>query len=284
MALDVAGPGGAVLLLNNGVKLPLIGMGTYPLNGLRLAWLVRRATAMGYRGFDTASAYGNERWLGRGLRLSLKKREDYFVTSKLSNTEQRAGDVRRACTDSLARLGLKSLDLYLMHWPNPDTFRSCWRQMEQLYREGLVRAIGVCNFHAHHLQQLLEVASVIPAVNQVELHPLLSQTSLVAFCRQHDIQVQAYSPFARMHGKLLGSAILGEIAARCGKTVPQVILRWHCQHQLCAVPKSANSTRLKQNLAVSGFTLTEQEMQHIDGLNINFRVRHDPDHCDFTRL
>jgi diketogulonate reductase-like aldo/keto reductase len=272
------------LILDNGVEMPWIGMGTYPLNGLKLALLVRKAVQLGYRSFDSASAYGNETWLGRGLRFCGVERTQLFVTTKLSNGEQRVGNVKQALHNSLKRLGFKYADLYLMHWPNPDTYVNCWKEMEQLYRDGLVRAIGVCNFHAHHLVRLLESASIVPSVNQVELHPLLSQAKLVAFCREKGIRIQAYSPLARLHAKLIGNKEIVSIAGQHHKTVSQIILRWNYQHQVAPVPKSGSPLRLRENISIGDFALSEMDMNTLDRLNINFRVRHDPDTCDFTKL
>jgi methylglyoxal/glyoxal reductase len=272
------------ITLNNGVEMPWVGMGTWPLNGLKLALLVRKAVRLGYRSFDLASAYGNEKWLGRGVKICSQRRADLFITTKLSNAEQRRGDVRTACQNSLSRLGLKYLDLYLMHWPVPGLYTSSWKQMEALYREGLVTAIGVCNFHQHHLSELLQVADVIPAVNQIELHPLLSQSHLVTFCKEIGIQVAAYSPVARMHDRLIKNELLMSIAARHGKTVPQIILRWDFQNGIISVPKSARPVRLKENINIFDFALSDEEMQSIDFLNADLRVRHDPDNCDFDKL
>ena len=270
--------------LNNCVEMPWIGMGTYPLNGWRFALLLWKAVRMGYRSFDLASAYGNELWFGRGMRFCGKRRSELFVTTKLSNREQRQGDVETALHNSLARLGTKYLDLYLMHWPVPDLYLSSWKQMESLYKAGLVRAIGVCNFHQHHLRALLDVAEVVPAVNQVELHPLLSQSNLVRVCREAGIQVEAYSPFAQMHDRLIGNETLVAIAGRHQRTVPQVILRWDFQKGIVPVPRSSNPARLKENIGIVDFTLSDDEMQAIDSLNADFRVRYDPDNCDFSKL
>jgi len=153
-----------------------------------------------------------------------------------------------------------------------------------LYREGLVRAIGVCNFHEHHLKKLLENADVMPAVNQVELHPLLSQGNLVAFCKERGIQIEAYSPVARMHDKLIKNEILVSIANQHKRTVPQVILRWDFQHGIVSIPKSSHPARLKENIGIFDFNLSDEEMKLIDLLNIDFRVRYDPDNCDFSKL
>lgn len=270
--------------LNNGIEMPVIGLGTWPLNGWELMFVVRGAIRLGYRSFDTASAYGNEAWLGRGIRFFGRHREDLFITTKLSNAEQRSGDIRGAFQNSLKKIGLSYVDLYLMHWPNPDTYFKSWKQMELLYKEGLTRAIGVCNFHQHHLQSLLEIADVIPALNQVELHPLLSQANLVFFCKEISIRVEAYSPFARMHEKLIKNEMIVAIAKKYKKTVPQIILRWDYQHGIVSVPKSKNQKRLKENLSIFDFSLSESDMALIDAMNMDFRIRHNPDRCDFSKL
>jgi len=270
--------------LNNGIEMPMIGLGTFPMNGLKLAIIVRKAVKMGYNSFDTSPAYGNEKWLGRGIRLCGKSRAALFITTKLSNSGQRSGDIRSALQNSMSRLGIKYLDLYLMHWPNPETYLKSWKQMETLYKEGLVRAIGVCNFHEHHLESLLEIADVAPVINQVELHPLLSQANLVEFCKNSGTQITAYSPLARMNDKLIRNKVLIGIAKKYEKTVPQIVLRWDYQHQIISIPKSSNAVRLKQNISIFDFNLLEEEMDLINQLNIDFRVRYNPDNCDFSKL
>jgi len=272
------------ITLNNGVQMPMIGMGTFSINGLKLVLLVRKAVKMGYSSFDTASAYGNEKWLGRGIRFSGKSRAKLFITTKLSNRDQRSGNIRTAFQNSLLRLGMKYLDLYLMHWPNPETYLTSWKQIETLYKERLIRAIGVCNFHISHLESLLEIADVVPAVNQIELHPLLSQTNLVKFCIKYGIKITAYSPLARMNDKLINNEVLIDIAKKYKKTVPQIILRWDYQRQIISIPKSSNPVRLKQNISIFDFSLLEDEINLINKVNINFRIRHNPDNCDFSKL
>jgi diketogulonate reductase-like aldo/keto reductase len=259
-------------------------MGTFPLKGFKFARLVLKAASLGYRSFDLAPAYGNEQWFGRAMFFCRNRRHDLFITTKLSNTAQRSGDVRTAFQHSLKKLGIKYLDLYLMHWPVPDLYLSSWKQMEVLYKEGMIRAIGVCNFHEHHLIRLLDSADVIPAINQIELHPLLSQKELVSFCRAQGIAVEAYSPVARMHDKLLSNETLKSIAVRHQKTVPQVIFRWNLQNGIVVIPKSSSPVRLRENISVFDFSLSDKEMESIDLLNIDFRVRFDPDNCDFSQL
>lgn len=270
--------------LNNDVEMPVLGMGTFPLNGFSFARLIRKAVKLGYSSFDLAKAYGNEKWFGRGLKFCGKKRKECFITSKLSNSCQRKKDVRTAFQKSLKRLGLDYLDMYLIHWPVPNLYVSSWKEMEALYKEGLVRAIGVCNFHEHHLRNLLDNADILPVVNQVELHPLLSQQSLTSFCRRNGIQIEAYSPLARMHEKLIKDQVLVSIAKQYSKTIPQIILRWNLQRGIVAIPKTSDPIRMKENISIFDFVLSEKEMGEIDLLNADFRVRHDPDNCDFNKL
>ena len=270
--------------LNNGVEMPVVGLGTFLMNKLPLVKTIRTASKMGYTSFDTSSAYQNESSVGWGLKFSGMKREEIFVTTKISNTQQYQSDARTALKLSLKNLKLSYVDLYLIHWPVPEKFQQTWLEMEQLYAEGLAKAIGVCNFHQHHIERLMEVASVTPAVNQVELHPLLSQEELAEFCRGLGIQIEAYSPVARMDEKLVKNPVLMEIARSHKKTVVQVILRWDYQHGIISIPKSSNPERLMQNIDIFDFSLTEQEMQRINSLNENYRVRYDPDNCDFKRL
>lgn len=272
--------------LNNGFEFPIIGLGTFPMKRFELFRAVYYSLRSGYSSFDTSPAYGNEALLGYSLRIlkhfGLGRR--VFITTKLSNTDQRQGDVRRALINSMRRLQVSSVDLYLMHWPVPETYLTSWKQMESLYKEGLVKAIGVCNFHEHHLERLLEIASVIPAVNQVELHPLLSQGKLQLFCKAKGIAMQAYSPVARMNPKLVNNEVLLRISREHHKTVPQIIIRWDIQHGIITIPKSANGLRIHQNINIFDFELTEDEMQEIDALNENFRVRHNPDTADLSKL
>jgi diketogulonate reductase-like aldo/keto reductase len=274
-------------VLSNGHRIPLIGLGTYPTKGFLLTRTALRAYKLGYRNFDTSAAYNdNENWLGYALRYLrwTGRGRQLHVTTKLSNRAQRTGNVRGALEQSQRLLGNKPIDLYLMHWPNPDTYLDSWRQMESLYKEGAVRAIGVCNCHIHHLQKILEIATVTPLVNQLELHPLLSQVEIRDFCKAHGIAVQAYTPLARMHPKLIENPILVELATRYNKTVPQIVLRWDIQHGIITIPKSANPRRLQENISLFDFSLSEPDMHAIDSINENFRVRFDPDTCDYTKL
>jgi len=270
--------------LKNGVSMPLLGMGTFSINKWALSSLIRNATKLGVRSIDTASAYHNEAWTGLGLKLSPVKRRDLFVTTKLSNGQQRNGDVEKALKLSLLKLGTRYVDLYLMHWPQTGTYLECWKQMEALYEKGYARAIGVCNFHQHHFDELFKIADVKPMVNQVELHPLLTQKELIRYCRGHEIQVEAYSPLARMHDDLINNKVLVDLAYRYRKSVVQIVLRWNYQNRVPVIPKSNQIERIAENLSIINFDLQDTEMLEIDGINKNMRVRHDPDNCDFSKL
>lgn len=270
--------------LNNGLKIPAVGLGTYPMNGFTLIKTLIMATRFGYTSFDTSEAYKNEKAVGHAIKICGKKRKDIIITTKLSNTQQRSGDIKGAVENSLELLQTKYIDLYLMHWPNPDTYLNSWKQMEKAYKRGVVRAIGVCNFHQHHLQKLLNIADVMPTVNQVEIHPLLSQKPLIEFCENNTIKMEAYSPLARMEKNLINNDGLIKIAEKYNKSVAQVILRWDFQLNTITIPKTQNIQRLKENIDIFDFRLNRNEMESINSLNCGLRVRYDPDNCDFRKL
>lgn len=272
--------------LNNGVEVPQIGLGTYSNEGWGMTMSVFQAYRKGYHLFDTSTAYHNEAAMGRAYKLLtlLGKRRNFIVSTKLTNTAQRTRDVFQAFEESRRMLQVKTVDLYLMHWPNPGTYLDCWQQMEELYQAGKVRAIGVCNFHIHHLENLFKVASVVPAINQVELHPLLSQIPLRQYCKEHGIAMEAYTPLARMNPKLIDNPTLKSLAHKYQKTVPQIILRWDIQHDFIVIPKTSNPLRLAENIDLFDFALSSEDMQCIDDLNEDYRVRFDPDNCDYSKL
>ena len=269
--------------LNDGNKIPALGMGTFPLNHFSLVRAEFFAIAAGYELFDTSAAYGNERFLALGRLLSLKCRRNLFITSKISNHDRLCFSTAEALKRSLKRLRLDYLDLYLIHWPMPG-FEQTWKDMVDLKKDGLIRSIGVANFHQHHLESLFRVSDVVPAVNQIELHPLLNQRPLVNFCAKHGIQVEAYSPVARMHEKLIKNSTLKALSEKYQKSVPQIIFRWNFQNHVIAIPKASKKARLIENISIFDFQLSEDDMNQIDTINANFRVRHDPDNCDFSRL
>ena len=271
--------------LNNGLNMPIIGLGTYPLNKFKLIKAMYYAYKNSCISFDTSSAYENERWLGIGIKiLKLLGAKDLFITTKLSNHGQRNGNIREELIKSMKRLNLKYIDSYLMHWPNPDTYLDSWKEMEKLYEEGLVGAIGVCNFHEHHLEKLLKIAKVKPVINQIELHPLLTQIPLRGYCKSKGIQIQSYSPVARMDKKLIENKILALIAKKYNKTVPQIILKWNIQSDIITIPKSGNKTRIRENFDIFNFELSDEELKKIDNLNENYRVRYNPDTVDYTKV
>ena len=268
----------------NNIELPSIGLGTYPMDGKELLKTVINSKKEGYRLFDTSSAYGNEKWLGLSLKVSLMKRQNYYIITKVSNAEQREGNIKQAFERQLKRLGVDYIDLYLMHWPQTDTYLETWKQMEEIYKSGKAKMIGVSNFHQHHLEELLKIATVMPAYNEVELHPLLSQEPLVKYCKSKGIKMISYSPFARMDEKLINNQILKDIALKYNKKVTQIILRWNIQLGYIPIPKTSNKQRLKENIDIFDFKLTEEDMNKINLINENYRVRHDPDNCDFSKL
>ncbi|KAB3539661.1 aldo/keto reductase [Alkaliphilus pronyensis] len=270
--------------LNNGIDKPVIGLGTYPMKGNILIETMEKAIELGYSSFDTATAYKNHEEIGEVINNSIVAREEVFITTKLSNIHQKHENIEEVLKRSLSILGLKYVDMYLIHWPVPDYFLKSWVELEQLYKKGLVRSIGVCNFHEHHLRDLIEIANILPAINQIELHPLLTQKPLIKFCSKYGIKIEAYSPLARMHNYIQNSDILKELADRYQKSIPQIILRWNYQNGVISIPKTQSHHRLSENISIYDFHLSNEEMISIDDINMNFRVRHDPDNCDFDKL
>ncbi|WP_271749768.1 aldo/keto reductase [Bacillus paralicheniformis] len=272
------------ITLNNGTDMPWFGLGVFKVEeGPELVQAVKTAIKHGYRSIDTAAIYGNEEGVGQGIREGLKEagisREDLFVTSKVWNDDLGYDETIAAYEASLEKLGLDYLDLYLIHWPVEGRYKAAWKALETLYEQGRVKAIGVSNFHVHHLEDLLKDAAVKPVIDQVEYHPRLTQKELQAFCRSHSIQLQAWSPL--MQGQLLSHPLLKDIADKHGKTPAQVILRWDLQNGVITIPKSTKAERIAQNADVFDFELTLEEMKQIDGLNENTRVGPDSDNFDF---
>ncbi|MDN7242429.1 aldo/keto reductase [Planococcus sp. N028] len=270
--------------LNNGVEMPWFGLGVFRVDqGPDAVNSVRWAIKHGYRSIDTAAIYGNEEAVGQGIREGLEEtgltREDLFITSKVWNSELAYGDALAAYDASLERLGLDYLDLYLVHWPKPGKYKDGWRALETLYKEKRVKAIGVSNFQIHHLKDVLEDAEIVPMVNQIEYHPYLTQTELHAFCKEQDIQVEAWSPL--MAGALLDQPVLQEIADKHNKTIAQVILRWDLQNDVVTIPKSIKEHRIIENADIFDFELSEEEVDRIFDLNQNSRCGADPDNFDF---
>ena len=270
--------------LSNGVQMPWLGIGVFKVEeGPELVQAVKFAIKHGYRSIDTASIYGNEEGVGQAIREALEEtgltREDLFITSKVWNADLGYDSTIAAYETSLQKLGLDYLDLYLIHWPVEGKYKEAWRALETLYKEGKVRAIGVSNFQVHHLTDVMKDAEIVPMINQVEYHPRLTQKELQAFCMEHNIQLEAWSPL--MQGQLLDNPVLQEIAASYHKTVAQIIIRWDLQNGVITIPKSTREHRIVENSSVFDFELTKEDMARIDQLNDNLRVGPDPDHIDF---
>ncbi|WP_152655342.1 aldo/keto reductase [Oceanobacillus sp. CFH 90083] len=266
----------STLTLNNGIEMPKFGLGVYKVEEGQIAVdAVKIALEHGYRSIDTASFYQNEMSVGQGIKKSSIPRKDIFLTSKVWNSEQGYGSTLEAFERSLEKLDTDYLDLYLIHWPVKETFMDTWKALERLYLDGRVRAVGVSNFHVPHLERLLSEAEVVPAINQVEFHPHLTQEALRVFCEKQGIQLEAWSPLKR--GQLLDHPTLVSIGEKYGKNAAQIILRWDIQHHVVTIPKSVTPERIIENAAIFDFSLTEEEMKQIDALNENSRSGSNPD-------
>ncbi|MBL3643152.1 aldo/keto reductase [Bacillus sp. RHFB] len=271
---------GETITLHNGVNMPQLGFGVFKVkNGNETVESVKKAIEVGYRAIDTAAIYENEEGVGQAIRECGVPREELFITSKVWNTEQGYETTLKAFEDSLNRLGLEYLDLYLIHWPGKDKYLETWRALEKLYKEGKVKSIGVSNFHVHHLENLLANSEVKPVVNQIELHPLLTQVEIRDYCAKHEIKVESWSPLGR--GNLLEEPTINHIAKKHGKSSAQVLIRWHLQHDLVVIPKSITPSRIKENAQVFDFSLSLNEMNQIDALNKNERFGSNPDELLF---
>ncbi|MFJ7416002.1 aldo/keto reductase [Streptomyces sp. NPDC098077] len=266
--------------LNNGVAVPQLGFGVFQVPDDETTAAVSAALEAGYRSIDTAAIYGNEVGVGRALAASGIPREELFVTTKLWNTDQGYEATLAAFDASLAALGLDQVDLYLIHWPTPahDLYPESWRALEKLAADGRIRAAGVSNFQPAHLRRLLDTGTLVPAVNQIELHPGLQQAELRAFHAEHGIATEAWSPLAQ--GALLKEAALVSIAERHGKSPAQVVLRWHLQLGNVVIPKSVTPERIRQNIDVFDFELSAADMDAVAALDRGMRTGPDPDTLD----
>ena len=266
-----------VVTLNNGVQIPQLGFGVWQVPDAETAAAVGTALEAGYRSIDTAAIYGNEKGTGAAIAASGLRRDELFVTTKLWNSDQGQDRTLAGFDASLEKLGLDHVDLYLIHWPTPerDTYLDTWRALGKIVADGRARAIGVSNFKPAHLRRLIDETGVVPAVNQVELHPLLQQPELRAFHAEHGIATEAWSPLAQ--GSLLQHPVLTGIAQRLGRTPAQVILRWHLQLGTIVIPKSVTPERIRQNADVFGFTLDEADMTAVTALDQGDAGRIGPD-------
>ena len=268
--------------LHNGVALPTLGFGTYKIpDGQPVETAIAEAVKVGYRHVDTAAFYKNETGVGRAIKNAGVPREELFVTTKVWNDAVRRGTdgVLAAFDDSMRQLGLDRVDLYLVHWAVPGHYKDAWRALERIYADGRARAIGVSNFAEHHLADVMADCQVKPMVNQIEIHPKLHQPALLAFCKQHDIAVECWSPL--MQGKVDAVPEVKSIAAAHGVTPGQVALRWNLQHGLVTIPKSTNPDRMRQNADLYGFTLSDAEMATIDALGSGGRIGPGMDNVKF---
>jgi 2,5-diketo-D-gluconate reductase A len=267
------------ITLNNGRSIPQLGFGVFQIEPKDTAEAVSTALKAGYRHIDTAEMYGNEREVGEAVAKSGLDRADIFVTSKLSNDAHLPEDARLAFELSLQELGFDYLDLFLIHWPLPTRydgdFVSTWKTLEEFYRDGRARSIGVSNFQPHHLRRLHENTEVPPAVNQIEVHPFLTQDEVRGFCAEHGIAVEAWSPIGQ--GLELDDPTIVSIAQRVGKTPAQVILRWHIQRGDIIFPKSVTPSRVKENFDIFDFELADGDVAEISALNKDQRTGPDPD-------
>lgn len=270
------------IMLNNGQAIPQFGFGVFQISPADTAEAVSTALQAGYRHIDTAQGYGNEREVGEALAKSGLDRAEVFVTSKLGNGDHRPDDARQAFAATLSKLGSDYIDLYLIHWPLPTRYDgdyvSTWKALEEFYRDGRARSIGVSNFQPHHLRRLHEETGIIPAVNQIEVHPYLTQPDLRAFCAGQQIAIEAWSPIAR--GSVLDDPAIVAIARNVGKTPAQVVLRWHIERGDIVFPKSVTPARIRENIDIFDFELSGEDVAAISALNKNERIGPDPDTFD----
>ncbi len=266
------------ITLNNGVEIPQLGFGVFQIPPEQTKDATLAALEVGYRHIDTAEMYGNEQQVGEAVRASGIPRDEVFVTSKLNNGFHAHDDALKAFDQTLADLGFDYLDLFLVHWPLPGIatdFVETWRAMEEIYESGRAKAIGVSNFQPQHLTRLFGETSVVPAVNQIEVHPYFAQDGVRQFHAQHRIATEAWAPIGQ--GKVLGDETLTRIGEAHDKTAAQVALRWHVQRGDIVFPKSVNRSRVEENFAIFDYELSDTEMASVDALNRDERIGPDPD-------
>lgn len=265
-------------VLNNGYPMPKVGLGVYKMEDDEMETAVQIALEAGYRAFDTAYFYGNEQALGKALNNSDIAREDVFITSKLWNDYQGYDNTLEYFNKSLENLGLDYLDLYLIHWPceKDGLYIESYKALEKLYNEGKIKAIGVCNFNPHHLETLMKETTIVPQINQIEVHPYFNQQDVQDYCDKHDITVTAWMPLMRNRG-LLDDSVITKLAEQYDKTPAQIVLRWHLAHDRIIIPKSKTPSRIRENYDIFDFNLELTEIAEIDSLNRNARQGKDPD-------
>ena len=255
-------------VLNNGVKMPMEGFGVFQVpDPKQCEQAVLDAISTGYRLIDTAAAYGNEEAVGAAIKKSGARREDLFITTKLWVSDASCDKAKQAFETSLKKLSLEYLDLYLIHQPMGDYY-GAWRALEELYKEGRIRAIGVCNFYPHVLADFCETVEVMPAVNQVELHPFFQQENALKLMKEYEVTPEAWGPFAEGKHGIFKDPVLTEIGAKYGKSAAQVVLRWNVQRGVVVIPKSVHRERMEQNIDIWNFTLSDEDMAAISKMDI----------------
>jgi diketogulonate reductase-like aldo/keto reductase len=265
---------GKTIKLNNGIEMPILGLGTWALRGQECIQAVSWAINIGYRLIDTAALYGNEREIGKVIEDSKISREDLFITSKVWNSDQGYDNTLKAFEKSLKQLRLSYLDLYLIHWPISGLRNDTWKALEKIYESDRVKAIGVSNFTIKHIDELLDKTSITPMVNQVEFSPFLYQKKLLEYCNSKHIQLEAYSPLTR--GRRFNDSTLESMGLKYNKSVSQILIRWGLQHRIVEIPKSGNKQHLKENADVFDFEIDSIDMDQIDSLNEDLRIVDDP--------
>jgi diketogulonate reductase-like aldo/keto reductase len=260
--------------------MPWLGFGVFKIeDGQQVENAVKTALETGYRSIDTATVYKNEAGVGKAIRESDIPRKDIFLTTKVWNDDQREKRILEAFEESLERLDTDYVDLYLVHWPVKGCYQETWPEMEKIYQSGRAKAIGVSNFQVHHLEDILSDCQIVPAVNQIEFHPYLLQPGLLTFCREHNIQVEAWSPLVK--GKITTEQSVQKLAEKYGKTPAQIALRWDLQHEVVTIPKSVNANRIAENANIFDFELSQEDMEVVNALDQGKRIGPDPDNFDF---
>ncbi|MFO7526822.1 MAG: aldo/keto reductase [Ignavibacteriaceae bacterium] len=260
--------------LNNGIEIPQLGLGVYQTEPSRCTDVCLWAFEAGYRHFDTAAAYGNEKEVGQAIKMSGIPREEIFITTKLKSTDHGYETALKAFDKSLKTLGLEYIDLYLIHWPGSDKRKESWKALEKIYESGMCKAIGVSNYMMHHLSELFGYANIVPAVNQIEFHLFLYLKELLEFNNQNHIAVEAYSPLAKM--KRSNNKVIKGMMQKYSKSYSQIMIRWCLQHNLITIPKSANRNRIIENANVFDFDIFEDDMKILNKIDEGIRFSWDP--------